>query len=39
MRINVKKNREWGFTGPSDVLHMDMNTGRLELSEPPEYDY
>ncbi|MEX0469927.1 toprim domain-containing protein [Spiribacter sp. 390] len=39
MRINVKKNREWGFTGPCDVLHMDMNTGRLELSEPPEYDY
>jgi len=39
MRINIKKNREWGFTGPCDVVHMDMSTGRLELSEPPEYDY
>jgi len=39
MRLNVKKSREWGFTGPADVLKMNMGTGRLETCQPPEYDY
>jgi len=39
MRLNVKKSREWGFTGPADVLKMNMSTGRLETCQPPEYDY
>lgn len=39
MRINIKKNREWGFTGPCDAIKMDQNTGRLEVAEVPEYDY
>jgi len=38
MRLNVKKSREWGFTGPADVLKMNPNTGRLE-AEQMEYDY
>jgi len=39
VRINVKKNREWGFTGPSDVVQLNQMTGRLEPSKLPEYDY
>ena len=39
VRINVKKNREWGFTGPCDVIQLNQNTGRLEVCEVPEYDY
>jgi len=39
VRINVKKNREWGFTGPTDVVQLNQNTGRLETCEVPEYDY
>jgi len=38
MRLNVKKSREWGFTGPADVLRMNPSTGRLE-AEQMEYDY
>ena len=38
MRLNVKKSREWGFTGSADVLKMNPNTGRLE-AEQMEYDY
>jgi len=39
VRINVKKNREWGFTGPTDVVQLNQNTGRLEVCGVPEYDY
>ena len=38
-RISIKKNREWGTTGPADILQMDMSTGRLHKWEAPEYDY
>src|SRR6056297_2802301 len=38
MRLNVKKSREWGFTGAADVLRMNPSTGRLE-AEQMEYDY
>ena len=38
MRLNVKKSREWGFTGSADVLKMNPNTGRLEAEE-MAYDY
>ena len=38
IRLNVKKSREWGFTGPADVLRMNPSTGRLEAEE-IEYDY
>jgi len=38
MRLNVKKSREWGFTGPADVLRMNPSTGRLE-AEQMEYEY
>lgn len=39
MRLNVKKSREWGFTGGADVLKMHPSTGRLVKAEVPEYDY
>jgi len=39
VRINVKKNREWGFTGPTDVVQLNQMTGRLETCEVPEHDY
>jgi len=39
VRINVKKNREWGFTGPSDVVQLNQQTGRLQPCGLPEYDY
>lgn len=39
VRINVKKNREWGFTGPTDVVQLNQSTGRLQLCEVPEHDY
>lgn len=39
VRVNVKKNREWGFTGPADVIELNQNTGRLVKSEVPEHDY
>jgi len=38
IRLNVKKSREWGFTGPADVLRMNPSTGRLE-AEQMEYEY
>lgn len=39
VRINVKKNREWGFTGPTDVVQLNQTTGRLQLCEVPDHDY
>ena len=39
MRLNVKKSREWGFTGPADVLRMNPSTGRLTRCKVPEHDY
>jgi len=39
MRLNIKKNREYGWTGPADVLKMNVQTGRLEAQQEPEYDY
>lgn len=39
MRLNVKKSREYGFTGGADILKMNATTGRLETAEVPEYDY
>ena len=39
MRLNIKKNREYGWTGPADVLKMNVKTGRLEAQKEPEYDY
>ena len=39
VRINVKKNREWGFTGPADVIEMNQSTGRLTRCKVPEHDY
>jgi hypothetical protein len=39
VRINVKKNREWGWTGPCDVIKMNASTGRLEQQGVPEHDY
>ena len=38
MRLNVKKSREWGWTGAADVLRMNPSTGRLE-AEQMEYEY
>jgi replicative DNA helicase len=38
-RISIKKNREWGTTGPADIVQMNMSTGRLNKWEAPEYDY
>jgi len=38
MRLNVKKSREWGWTGAADVLRMNPSTGRLEAEE-MAYDY
>jgi len=37
-RISVKKNREYGWTGPCDILKRNQKTGRLE-TEQIEYDY
>jgi len=39
VRINIKKNREWGFTGPTDVMKLNQITGRLEICAVPEHDY